>query len=228
MKEQQMKFRLPDDRTTPTREELLSSEGGRNYLKSWLLLRLFVGILGLLLPILLIVGDIFWLTGSPGARGSLSAYYHSGLRDFFVGTLWVIGLFLIGYMISHYNPLQQKLGEATVAHIHLSAAGVYIGLLAIMSFRFSRRERDRGRAGHRLLHLSCATVMVCALTFLGLTALAHVTSVASWTPLLIAEIACTAAFGLSWFVKGAEIRKYLFGAPPGIDERMPEAPTLYR
>jgi hypothetical protein len=45
------------------------------------------------------LGDIAFLKGDTLPRGSLSAYYHSGMRDLFVGTLCAIGVFLITYRV---------------------------------------------------------------------------------------------------------------------------------
>ncbi|MEV6348982.1 hypothetical protein [Actinoplanes sp. NPDC051851] len=73
------------------------------YIWSYLLSRTVVGFLGLALPVVLILGDVFFLAGSPTARGSLSAYYHSGMRDVFVGTLWVTGVFLLTYKVFSRN-----------------------------------------------------------------------------------------------------------------------------
>lgn len=68
------------------------------YARSYLLTRVIVGVLGVLLPTLLFVLDGFFLRGGLVVKGSLSAYYHSGARDLFVGTLCVTGFLLITYM----------------------------------------------------------------------------------------------------------------------------------
>jgi MFS family permease len=239
---------------TPRRAELLATPDGVRYLKSWLLIRLLVGVLGLALPAALLLGDKYVLAGSPGARGSMSAYYHSGMRDVFVGTLCIIGMFLITYMIFHYNwenvftigagaaavvvalfptfrdrpdqvltPLQQKLGEPTVAHVHAGAALAYIGLLALVSAAcFGRRElREHHRPGRAALHLACGGLMVVTLLLLGVAKLAGIESVAGFTPLLLGELACTVLFGLSWLVKGSDIARELTPVEPA-----PEAPPV--
>ena len=51
-----------------------------------------LGYLGLLLPVLLILGGLGF-----GAEPSISDYYHSLLRDIYVGILTAIGIFLICY-----------------------------------------------------------------------------------------------------------------------------------
>lgn len=68
------------------------------YARSYLLTRVIVGVLGVLLPTLLFLLDGFFLRGGLVVKGSLSAYYHSGARDLFVGVLCVTGFLLITYM----------------------------------------------------------------------------------------------------------------------------------
>jgi hypothetical protein len=68
------------------------------YVRSYLLIRTVVGVIGILLPIILIIGEAFFLKGGVHVRGSLSAYYHSSMQDIFVGSLSVTGLLLITYM----------------------------------------------------------------------------------------------------------------------------------
>jgi len=54
-----------------------------------------IGLLGCALPVLVSIGGrLFYHVG---VQGSISAYYHTGMVDVFVGTLWVLGFFLIAY-----------------------------------------------------------------------------------------------------------------------------------
>jgi hypothetical protein len=229
-------LRWPDDSTTPTRAELRQTWGGSLYLESWFLMRLVVGILGVLLPLLLIVGNALLFPGAAVPLGSLSAYYHTGMRDVFVGILWVIGVFLITYMSFHWNwdnvitivagvaaivvaifptnvpaggmqtPLQQKIGQGIVAHVHFGAAAVFVILLAIMSFRFGRREDVIGRnRSWRILHWACGGAILAAVAFLAVAEWAGLHSIGGLSVLLIVEVVTTVAFGISWLVKGGEL-----------------------
>ncbi len=72
-------------------------------LHSYLTLRSGVGILGTALPLLLLAGDWLFVTGNMSARGSLSAYYYSGMRDIFVGILFAIAPLLITYKLFERN-----------------------------------------------------------------------------------------------------------------------------
>jgi len=75
-------------------------DSGRDeaYTRSYRVIRLVVGFLGILLPIFLIIGEAFFLRAGVHVRGSLSAYYHTSMQDIFVGGLCVIGFLLATYM----------------------------------------------------------------------------------------------------------------------------------
>jgi hypothetical protein len=68
------------------------------YRLSNLVARAIVGTLGILLPLVFIIGETVFLRGGVHVRGSLSAYYHTSMRDLFVAGLCVIGFFLATYL----------------------------------------------------------------------------------------------------------------------------------
>lgn len=68
------------------------------YWRTTLLSRAVIGATGVLLPIVFIVGERFFVRGPVAARGSISAYYHSSMRDLFVGGLTVIAFMLATYL----------------------------------------------------------------------------------------------------------------------------------
>src|SRR6476646_1364470 len=68
------------------------------FARSYLAIRTAVGLIGIALPLMFIVGEACFLDGHVHVRGSLSAYYHTSMRDCFVGALCVIGVLLITYM----------------------------------------------------------------------------------------------------------------------------------
>ena len=151
----------------------LESEGRLSFTKSYMWTRLFVGIIGIAMPIALLAGDPL-LFGESSIRGSLSAYYHSGMRDWFVGSLCAIGVGLFTYMgtrlgsfdnwvsttagacaiVVAFFPtniaagqtptsLQVELGEVLVARIHFSFAAIFIALLGLMCLRFGIGDGHR-------------------------------------------------------------------------------------
>jgi hypothetical protein len=68
------------------------------YGRSLFWLRFIIGLLGASVPVLLWVGELR-LGGTPEDRGSLSSYYHYGMRDVFVGILCATGFLLISYRV---------------------------------------------------------------------------------------------------------------------------------
>jgi hypothetical protein len=143
------------------------------YVRSFLLMRILVGALGVMLPLMLVVGDR-WLGADSFVRDSLSAYYYSGVRELFVGVLSAIGVFLFTYKVAEHSldntltlfaaaavvavvlfptglpadvaeptPLQEKLGESWVQTIHFGGAGIFILSLAVISFLYGVREGRR-------------------------------------------------------------------------------------
>lgn len=73
------------------------------YMQSYMTLRALVGGMGLLLPLLLFFLDSRLFQETPDPRGSLSAYYYSGVRDLFVGALCVTAAFLVTYKVAERN-----------------------------------------------------------------------------------------------------------------------------
>lgn len=67
----------------------------RSIITSYKGLRKWIGILGMLLPFICMIGG--WLFGHSPVQQSVSHYYHSNMRDFLVGLLIGVSLFLITY-----------------------------------------------------------------------------------------------------------------------------------
>ena len=66
-------------------------------------MRIAVGVLGVLLPLILVFGDQLAFHEDPFVRGSLSVYYFSGMRDEFVAILASTGIFLLTYKVAERN-----------------------------------------------------------------------------------------------------------------------------
>lgn len=228
---------------TGTRTKLSADDGKFLYLKSYLLMRAVIGFIGIFLPIALLVGDWLVLQDTGYPRGSLSAYYHSGMRDLFVGCLCVTALFLITYKVFESNldnalsllagiaalgvawlptgrpkgstsaatPLQERLGESGVTVAHFICAGIFICSLGILSYFFGRREgtrpdrdeKERSNTFWRRFHWWCAGAIFVAVAFMLITEIFDWFE--SWA-ILAGEIVAGLAFGLSWLMKGLELK----------------------
>ncbi len=73
-----------------------SNNQKQDLIHSYLALRKAVGWMGILLPFVLMLG-LFLFFQADRILKSISQYYHSGMRDVFVGTLCGIALFLFFY-----------------------------------------------------------------------------------------------------------------------------------
>ena len=62
---------------------------------SYLLMRRIIGVLGITLPIVVVVGG--FIENGFVIQGSISGYYYTNMRDFFVGLLCIVALFLMSY-----------------------------------------------------------------------------------------------------------------------------------
>lgn len=67
----------------------------KSLITSYLTMRRTIGILGISLPIVLVLGGL--LQDKPLVQASISAYYYTPMRDFFVGLLSSVALFLLSY-----------------------------------------------------------------------------------------------------------------------------------
>ena len=85
--------------------------------------RMAIGVLGVGLPVALLA-----LSGT--VQGSISAYYHTPVRDWFVGTLWVIGVFLFFY---RYEPQNGGQAKSTRPSVRSGFADAVLGKLAGIS-----------------------------------------------------------------------------------------------
>jgi hypothetical protein len=129
--------------TPPTQIHLSRvSEQSNSLVVHFLTLRRALGLIGIALPFALVAGenlrDVLAPTASRGGRQlievSMSAYFHTGMRDVFVGSLCAIGVFLLCY--KGYDRV-----EDTLANL----AGVCAILVALFpTVETSREATDTG------------------------------------------------------------------------------------
>ncbi|MBN9738376.1 MULTISPECIES: hypothetical protein [unclassified Pseudonocardia] len=202
---------------------------------SYLGLRRAVGIIGILLPFVLVAGDL--LLGGDGLRDSISRYYYSPMRDVFVGSLCAVGVFLFCYRYERPdNRLANLTGSAAIAvallptrpedgatpvgtavgWLHLVAAGVFFAGLAWFCLAlFTRGEvRNRRRAARNVVYRTCGWTIVACLALALLDAVLVPDAVAErFHTLFWLEALAILAFGVAWFVKGDTVLR----DPPSTD-----------
>ncbi len=88
-----------------------NSDVGSRQVASYLTLRKAIGCLGMALPFILVFGGMLLneQENGQGIRRSISAYYHTGMGDVFVGTICAIGIFLFSY--KGYEPKDDRYGD---------------------------------------------------------------------------------------------------------------------
>jgi hypothetical protein len=118
------------------------------YVQSYLLIRTVVGVLGIVLPLIFLIGE-FFIRGSVHVRGSISAYYHTSMRDIFVAGLCVIGFLLATYMSGQTNTLD--------FWFSLAAGVAVLGVVFFPTLRPGLLE-DTPKCGTTPMPEGCSTV----------------------------------------------------------------------
>lgn len=101
-------------------------------------LRLYLGLIGISLPLILIVANSLACEGL-GLQASLSHYYHTGVGVYFVGAICAIGVFLFAYQ--GYRP---RPSEWLKDSLITNAAGLFAIGVALFPTRFD--DADKGQA----------------------------------------------------------------------------------
>src|SRR5690348_10031290 len=108
--------------------------GAGRYIRSFLFERLVVGALGIVLPFSLVFIDWLVFHGHPVPRDSESAYYYSGMREWFTLTVGTCGFFFIAYRIT----------ESTLENTLSVFGGLAALLIAIFPTQRTNYERHHG------------------------------------------------------------------------------------
>jgi hypothetical protein len=216
-------------RAVEPRPDPVTEQEQLRYVRSFLLQRLAIGVLGVVLPVWLVFGDGLAFHGDPFPRGSLSAYYYSGMRDVLVAVMSAIGVFLITYKISERNLDNTASALAGISagvvalfptarphdSIALTPLQDLLGEQTVKWIHFGAGAAFvgllavlsyyfgvRSSPGWRRFHWACTLVLVLALVWMVVT----LSVGAPGRALLYGEWACAWAFGASWFAKGAELK----------------------
>ena len=197
---------------------------------SYLDLRKAIGIIGMALPFVLIVGNM--LLEGPGIKPSISDYYHSSMRNVFVGCLCAIGVFMLSYRgyqrcdaiagdlacvfavgVAWFPtaPAQATKLQAILGGLHYLFAAAFFLTLAYFCLKLFRKTRpDRPmtswkRRRNRVYTLCGYTILGCIALIVLYKALLTDTFVRQLAPMFWLEAIAVLAFGVSWFTKGEGI-----------------------
>ncbi|HEX9034414.1 MAG TPA: DUF998 domain-containing protein [Streptosporangiaceae bacterium] len=209
--------------------------------RSYMTLRQAVGYLGILLPLALAAGN--WLIFAGGMQKSVSDYFYTGMRGVLVGGLCIIGAFLLAYRgddkwdglftttagigavgvaLFPTPPPHPSVRAAIFGYCHYASGSllfISLTVLALWLFRRTGQEavRSRLRQLRNHVYLACGIVMVVSLALAGIASLPLAARLSPLDPVFWMETAATAAFGVSWLVKGQAILR---------DRHLPGRPVL--
>jgi hypothetical protein len=201
-------------------------------------LRIAIGLLALSLPFAVVIGkgllDRSWVL-----QGSISSYYYTHSRNYFVGALCALAVFFLSYEYRHVHEFRADnylsnlasiaaLGvaflpttrgdssptaaEKAVGVFHYLSAASLFGILAVFClFLFTRSQGQKtpGKVLRNRVYRICGGVIVGCLILCGI---ALWQAPDSWRALFWLESVMVWAFAVSWLVKG-EFRGILADKP---------------
>jgi hypothetical protein len=105
----------------------MSTNRERTLIISYLAMRRLIGILGILLPFIVVLGGL--TQAEPRLQGSISGYYYTNMRDVFVGILSGVALFLLSYK-----------GYEVIDDIVANLSGLFaLGMISFPTAMYSER-----------------------------------------------------------------------------------------
>lgn len=194
-----------------------------NLIYSYLTLRKAVGWIGILLPFTLIFGD-FLIFGGRSVLGSISTYYHSGMRDIFVGSVCAIALFMFFYkgydmwdkwltnLVGFFAlgvaifPTTEHKPDNTVGVIHLICAACFFLLLACISlFLFTKGGKNRQKVNRNRIYVICGIMIIVSIISIFIFMQFFAREGLKSCFIFWFETLALISFGVSWLTKGGTI-----------------------
>ena len=198
---------------------------------SFLELRKAIGVLGILLPIILLLGNLSCLS----TIGSMSACYYTCMGDVFVGSLYLIGGFFItdrGYdkwdtwanrlagicalLVANF-PCEQNNNDCHIrnlpelvwrADIHYASASILfttLGLISLILFTKTSGVMTPMKIIRNRIYKTCGVIILSSVVSLAIITKFNLFT--GCNPIFICETVCLFAFGFSWLVKGQSFFK---------------------
>ncbi|WP_205703850.1 hypothetical protein [Candidatus Chloroploca sp. Khr17] len=205
---------------------------------SYLTLRKAVGVIGILLPFVLALGNMF--LQEPQLQGSISAYYHTPMRDVFVGSLCAIAVFLWAYQgydwrdnaagnVAGFAALgvaffpttpevEPTRVEQVLGALHLGAAAIFFATLAYFCLGLFRQTGagtpTRAKERRNEVYTICGYLIIgCLVAIAGVGVLPEDSPITPLAPVFWLEACAILSFGVSWMIKGEALLKDAPQAP---------------
>ncbi len=189
-----------------------------------------VGLIAVTLPVIVAIGHS--ISSDDGMKGSISAYYYTHLGNYFVGSLFALGVFFVSYnyrpapgyewdfRLSNVAgvmavgvalfPTSSEGAEAfgaskTIAVIHLVFAGALFVLLAVFCLKlFTKTSNVHAMTEQK--RSRNRVYIVCGWVIIAAIALIVIAELVSpppaWHSLYWLESIAVVSFGVSWLIKG--------------------------
>lgn len=196
---------------------------------SYLTLRKCVGLLGMSLVPILVLGS-FIIDNTEEIQNSVSAYYHTGMRNALVGIVCGISMFLLSYNgYTKQDAIASKLAgffalgiaffptSATddksdiISILHYITSAIFFVILSYMSiFLFSKSSGNmtpEKKIRNRIYRI-CGIIMFVSVVLIPVTSIPVIReSLAHLKPTLVLETLALVSFGFSWLTKGEFLLK---------------------
>jgi hypothetical protein len=210
-----LKDRLADD------NKILLSQHTQTYMG----LRKAVGLIGILLPFTLMLGNYLIFKG-PIVLRSISRYYHSDMQDVFVAALCAMALFMFFY--SGYGRRERWAGILTgfltlgvvffpttltgptdlIGRLHYACAGLLFLLLAWISlFHFPRKRPGSAKQATDTIQVICGLLMIACVGAIALYYAFFRVEGRDTCVVFVAETVALVAFGVSWLTEGLDLKR---------------------
>jgi len=191
---------------------------------SYLDLRKAVGLIGILLPFVLMLGLLLFFN-QENTPASISHYYYTSMRNVFVGALSAVALFMFFY--SGHDILDDWTGNVAgffaigvawfptteivgqndfIGIIHYISAGIFFLSLAVFSlFLFTKTKdeltkTDRKKTRNKI-YITCGIIILLSMIIIAFYKLLGLPS----NTVFWAETVALVAFGFSWITKGGTL-----------------------
>jgi hypothetical protein len=192
---------------------------------TYLALRRAVGLIGILMPFTLMLGNFFIFRGEIVLR-SISRYYHTDMRNVFVAALCAMALFMFFY--SGYGRRERWAGILAgiltlgvvffpttlegptdlIGRLHYTCAALLFLLLAWISlFHFPRKLPGSAKLVTDSIQVICGLLMIaCVIAIVLYYAFFRVEG-SETCVVFVAETVALVAFGVSWLTEGLDMKK---------------------
>jgi len=201
---------------------------------SYLTLRKLIGFLGISLPFILLFGALIVFKTNI-IEVSISDYYYTGMGDYFVGTLFVIGAFLfsykgyekkddiagdlaclfaIGTALFPTTPINPSTINKIVGTAHWIFALSFFLILAYFSlFLFTKTNPNKTPTYRKLkrnnVYLICGSTILISIALIAFVKVVLPSNLeqilGAYKPIFWLESILVITFGISWLTKGEAI-----------------------